>query len=84
MVRHDNVVAIHAVEEADGLPYLVMEYVPGVRSSSGSTGTGRSMSGHPPDRHAGRRRSGRAHARFGASRRQAREHPAGQGSERPS
>src|SRR5262245_18025082 len=28
-VRHDNVVAIHAVEEADGLPYLVMEYVPG-------------------------------------------------------
>lgn len=29
-VRHDNVVAIHAVEEADGLPYLVMEYVPGV------------------------------------------------------
>jgi Protein kinase domain len=29
-MRHDNVVAIHAVEEADGLPYLVMEYVPGV------------------------------------------------------
>jgi serine/threonine protein kinase len=29
-VRHDNVVAIHAVEEADGLPYLVMEYVPGL------------------------------------------------------
>jgi serine/threonine protein kinase len=29
-VRHDNVVAIYAVEEADGLPYLVMEYVPGV------------------------------------------------------
>ncbi|HKB03228.1 MAG TPA: protein kinase [Gemmataceae bacterium] len=28
-VRHDNVVAIHAVEEADGLPYLVMEFVPG-------------------------------------------------------
>jgi serine/threonine protein kinase len=28
-VRHENVVAIHAVEEADGLPYLVMEYVPG-------------------------------------------------------
>jgi serine/threonine protein kinase len=28
-VRHANVVAIHAVEEADGLPYLVMEYVPG-------------------------------------------------------
>src|SRR4051812_40262341 len=28
-VRHKNVVAIHAVEEADGLPYLVMEYVPG-------------------------------------------------------
>lgn len=29
-VRHDNVVAIHRVDEADGLPYLVMEYVPGV------------------------------------------------------
>jgi Protein kinase domain/HEAT repeats len=29
LVRHDNVVAIHAVEEADGLPYLVMEFVPG-------------------------------------------------------
>jgi serine/threonine protein kinase len=29
-VRHENVVAIHAVDEADGLPYLVMEYVPGV------------------------------------------------------
>ena len=28
-VRHENVVAIHSVEEADGLPYLVMEYVPG-------------------------------------------------------
>src|SRR5262245_63545579 len=27
-VRHENVVAIHAVEEADGLPYLVTEYVP--------------------------------------------------------
>ena len=30
LVRHENVVAIHAVEQADGLPYLVMEYVPGV------------------------------------------------------
>ena len=29
-VRHANAVAIHAVEEADGLPYLVMEYVPGI------------------------------------------------------
>src|SRR5262245_32206263 len=29
-VRHENVIAIHAVEEADGLPFLVMEYVPGV------------------------------------------------------
>jgi WD40 repeat protein/serine/threonine protein kinase len=29
-VRHENVVAIHAVDEANGLPYLVMEYVPGV------------------------------------------------------
>jgi serine/threonine-protein kinase len=29
-VHHDNVVQIHAVEELDGLPYLVMEYVAGV------------------------------------------------------
>jgi len=28
-VRHENVVAIHAVEKADDLPYLVMEFVPG-------------------------------------------------------
>jgi hypothetical protein len=30
LVRHENVVAIHAVDEVDGLPYLVMEYVPGM------------------------------------------------------
>ncbi len=29
-VRHEHVLAIHAVDQADGLPYLVMEYVPGV------------------------------------------------------
>jgi len=28
-VSHDHVVAIHAVEEADGFPYLVMQYVSG-------------------------------------------------------
>jgi DNA-binding beta-propeller fold protein YncE len=28
-VKHENVVAIHAVEEARGMPYLVMEYVAG-------------------------------------------------------
>src|SRR5687767_10143039 len=28
-VAHEHVVAIHAVDEANGLPYLVMEYVPG-------------------------------------------------------
>jgi serine/threonine protein kinase len=28
-VHHENVVTIHAVAEADGLPYLVMEYVGG-------------------------------------------------------
>ncbi len=28
-VTHDNVVTIHAVEETDGLPYLVMQYVDG-------------------------------------------------------
>jgi hypothetical protein len=28
-VRHENVVAVHGVDEARGLPYLVMEYVPG-------------------------------------------------------
>src|SRR5262245_9145031 len=29
-VSHDHVVTIHAVEEANGLPYLVMQYVSGV------------------------------------------------------
>jgi serine/threonine protein kinase/WD40 repeat protein len=29
-VSHEHVVAIHAVAEAAGLPYLVMEYVPGI------------------------------------------------------
>jgi serine/threonine-protein kinase len=29
-VSHDHVVLIHAVDQADGLPYLVMEYVPGI------------------------------------------------------
>jgi serine/threonine protein kinase len=29
-VQHDHVVAVYAVDEADGLPYLVMEYVQGV------------------------------------------------------
>ncbi|HEV3258552.1 MAG TPA: serine/threonine-protein kinase [Gemmataceae bacterium] len=28
-VSHEHVIAIHAVDEADGLPYLVMEYVAG-------------------------------------------------------
>jgi serine/threonine protein kinase len=28
-VCHDHIVAVHAVREADGLPYLVMQYVPG-------------------------------------------------------
>jgi WD40 repeat protein/serine/threonine protein kinase len=28
-VFHENVVAVHAVDEHNGLPYLVMEYVPG-------------------------------------------------------
>ena len=29
-VSHDHVVTIHAVEEANGLPYLVMQYVAGM------------------------------------------------------
>ncbi len=28
-VTHDHIVTIHAVDEANGLPYLVMQYVPG-------------------------------------------------------
>jgi anti-sigma factor RsiW len=28
-VTHDHIVTIHAVEESNGLPYLVMQYVPG-------------------------------------------------------
>src|SRR5262249_44050524 len=29
-VTHDHIVTIHAVEEANGLPYLVMQYIPGL------------------------------------------------------
>jgi WD40 repeat protein len=29
-VTHENVVAVHGVDEANGLPYLVMEYVAGI------------------------------------------------------
>jgi serine/threonine-protein kinase len=29
LIHHDNIVSIYAVSEARGLPYLVMEYVPG-------------------------------------------------------
>jgi hypothetical protein len=29
-IDHDHVVSIHAVDEINGLPYLVMQYVPGV------------------------------------------------------
>ena len=28
-IHHDNVVAIHSTDEAQGIPYLVMEFVPG-------------------------------------------------------
>src|SRR5262245_6418657 len=42
-VRHENVVAIHAVEEVDDQPYLVMEYVPGMSLQQRLDGDG------PPD-----------------------------------
>jgi hypothetical protein len=29
-IRHEHVVAIHSVDEVDGHPYLVMEYIPGI------------------------------------------------------
>jgi serine/threonine protein kinase/WD40 repeat protein len=29
-VSHEHIVAVHGVDEANGLPYLVMEYVPGI------------------------------------------------------
>jgi serine/threonine protein kinase len=29
-ISHEHVVAVHGVHEADGLPYLVMEFVPGI------------------------------------------------------
>jgi serine/threonine-protein kinase len=38
-VVHENVVAVHAVDQADGLPYLVMEYVKG-RSAQDRLDTG--------------------------------------------
>jgi serine/threonine protein kinase len=42
-VTHENVVTIHAVEEADGLPYLVMRYVAGTSLQQ------RLDAGAPPD-----------------------------------
>jgi eukaryotic-like serine/threonine-protein kinase len=48
-VRHPNVIAIHAVSEADGLPYLVMEYAPG-----GSLQDYLDFHGRPPWRDAAR------------------------------
>ena len=40
-VVHDHVVAIHAVDEANNLPYLVMQYVPGVALSAEIARSGR-------------------------------------------
>ena len=36
-ISHDHVVTIHAVDESDRLPYLVMQYVTGVSLQDGST-----------------------------------------------
>ena len=38
---HDHIVTVHGVYEADGLPYLVMQYVAGESLQDGSTGPGR-------------------------------------------
>ena len=40
-VVHEHVVSVFAVVETAGLPFMVMEYVPGRRSRTGSTSTGR-------------------------------------------
>jgi serine/threonine protein kinase len=42
-VNHENVITIHAVEEADGLPYMVMRYVAGTSLHQ------RLSAGAPPD-----------------------------------
>src|SRR5262249_19598589 len=39
-VSHEHVVAIHSVDETDGLPYLVMEYVAGISLQEGIDRTG--------------------------------------------
>ena len=76
-IRNEHVVAIHAVDEWKGLPYLVMEYIPGARSRSGSTAPGRWTEVDPADRHAGRHGSGRGtRPGAGPSRHQAVQHPA--------
>jgi len=78
-VVHDNVVAIHGVSEANGLPFLVMPYI---RSQSLQTPDRRSWRTHGggslADRTPDCRRSGgRTRPRAGASRYQAGEYPGG-------
>ena len=78
-VVHDHVVAIHAVAEANGLPYLVMQYVrgPSLEERLGKTAPlGRRRD--PPHRHADRRGPGGGpRPGAGPPRHQAGQHPAG-------
>ena len=79
-VVNDHVITIHSVEEADGLPYLVMPLIVGESLQKrldrrGSAG----VAGDPPHRHADRAGLGRrARAGTGPPRHQAVEHPAGE------
>ena len=78
-VLHENVVAIHRVSEAKGLPYLVMPYLPGDSlqkrlDRAGAAATQRDS----PHRDADRRRAGGGpRARTRPPRHQAGKYPAG-------
>ena len=78
-VCHEHIVAVHGVHEADGLPYLVMQYVAGESlqtrlDRSGPLQVGGSRPHRPADRHGAGRR---ARPRADPPGHQAGQHPAG-------
>ena len=59
-VSHDHIVTIHAVEEVDGFPYIVMEYVLGVSLAERIAQSGPlDLQANPADRRADRLGPGR-------------------------
>ena len=79
-VSHEHVVAIHAVDECNGLPYLVMEYISGPSLQQKIDGGG-ALRARPDSAHRHADRvgpGGGACAGSGPSRHQAGQHPAGE------